>query len=123
MKEISGAYHYKWQELAIDAPLELLERRRIAGKRMMLAQVELKRGCHVATHAHESEQLACVLSGRMRFGLGAEGSPERREVVVQGGEVLHLPSNVPHSADALEDSVVLDVFSPVVDSTGIDRKS
>ena len=123
MKEISGAYHYKWHELAIDAPLELLERRRIAGKRMMLAQVELKRGCHVATHSHESEQLACVLSGRMRFGLGAEGSPERREVVVQGGEVLHLPSNVPHSADALEDSVVLDVFSPVVDSTGIDRKS
>ena len=123
MKEISGAYHYKWQELETDSPLDLLERRRIAGERMMLAQVLLQRGCHVPTHAHESEQLACVLSGRMRFGLGAEGTPERREVVVQGGEVLHLPSNVPHSADALEDSVVLDVFSPVIDATGIDRKS
>jgi len=123
MQEISGAYHYKWHELPIDAPLERLERHRIVGNRMMLARVALQRGCHVPTHAHESEQLACVLSGRMRFGLGAEGSPERREVVVQGGEVLHLPSNVPHSADALEDSVVLDVFSPVVDATGIDRKS
>jgi quercetin dioxygenase-like cupin family protein len=64
--------------------------------------------------------MSCIISGRLRFGLGAEGSPERREVTLGPGEVIHLPSNVPHSADALEETVVLDVFAPPSAGTGID---
>ena len=98
-----------------------LERRRVIGEQAMISHVTLHKGCMVPTHAHTNEQFCCVLSGRLRFGLGAEGSPERREVTVSAGEVLHLPSNLPHSAEALEETVVLDVFSPPSERTGIDQ--
>lgn len=110
-----------WETLASDSPMALLERRRIIGEKMMISRVRLHKGCDVPTHAHENEQFACILSGRLRFGIGAEGSPQRREVVVSAGEVLHLPSNVPHSAYAEEETLVLDLFSPPSAGTGIDR--
>ncbi|UCE04260.1 MAG: cupin domain-containing protein [Candidatus Latescibacterota bacterium] len=100
--------------------MEKLDRRRIIGKHVMLSDVLLHRGCVVPTHAHDNEQFALVLSGRIRFRIGAEGA-EQKELVLGAGEVLHLPSNVPHAAEALEDTRVLDVFSPVSDGTGIDR--
>lgn len=115
------AKHHRWTELPADRPMELLERRRIIGQQAMLSRVMLQKGCLVPTHAHANEQFACILSGALKFGIGAEGSPERREVVVRAGEVMVLPSNVPHSAEALEDTLVLDVFSPPSEKTGIDR--
>src|SRR3954453_17130999 len=108
----SGATHYIWEQLPSDNPLELLTRRRVTGKNAMLARVLLRKGCDGKTHAHDNEQFAYVLSGRVRFGVGAEGSAQRQDIVVGGGEVLHLPGNVPHSAFALEDSTILDIFSP-----------
>lgn len=111
---------HRWSELAKDCPMSLLERRRIIGEKAMLSQVLLKKGCDVPTHEHENEQFACIISGRLRFGIGAEGSPQRREVVVNAGEVLHLPGNVPHSAYAEEETLVLDIFSPPSATTGID---
>ena len=114
---------HRWPDLEADHPMALLERRRVMGQRMSVARVVLQKGCHVPTHHHESEQISMILSGRLRFGIGAEGSPQRREQVVSAGEVLVLPSNVPHSALAEEETVVLDVFSPPAMSTGIDRKS
>jgi quercetin dioxygenase-like cupin family protein len=101
--------------------MALLERRRLIGAQAMISHVTLFKGCFVPSHAHANEQFCCVLSGRLRFGLGAEGAPDRREVTVGAGEVLHLPSNLPHSAEALEDTVVLDIFSPPSQTTGIDR--
>src|SRR5262245_4027867 len=115
------ATRYRWSELKTDAPMDLLERRRVIGAQAMLSSVELRQGCAVPTHAHENEQFTCVLRGRLRFGLGAEGSAERRELEVGEGEVMHLPASVPHSAVALEDTWVLDVFSPPSEGTGIDR--
>jgi quercetin dioxygenase-like cupin family protein len=117
-----AARRYSWPELVPDRPMDLLERRRIIGAQAMLSQVALKKGCYVPTHSHENEQFACVISGKLRFGIGVEGSNDRREVVVGAGEVMHLPSNVPHSAEAMEDTLVLDVFSPPSEKTGIDRR-
>lgn len=116
------ARRISWSDLPSDRPMDLLERRRIIGDKAMLSQVSLKRGCFVPTHHHENEQFACVVSGKLRFGLGADGSNDRREVVVSAGEVMHLPSGVPHSAEAMEDTLVLDVFSPPSEKTGIDRR-
>lgn len=121
MHEARQAVEYRWDDLATDSPMALLERRRIIGEQAMLSRVLLRKGCSVPTHHHPNEQFACVLSGRIRFGLGAVGSPERRDVTLTAGEVIHFPSNVPHSADALEDTVVLDIFSPPSETTGIDR--
>ena len=101
--------------------MQLLSRRRIIGERMMISQVFLKKGCFVTTHAHANEQFACVMSGELRFGIGAEGAADRYEVNVKAGEVIHLPSNVPHSAEAVSDTEVLDLFSPPSQKTGIDQ--
>ena len=111
---------YRWSDLPLDNPMALLDRRRIIGEQAMISQVRLQRGCDVPTHAHENEQFAMVMSGRLRFGIGGSGGAQR-EVIVSAGEVLHLPANVPHSAYAEEDTVVLDLFSPPSEKTGIDR--
>ena len=113
---------YRWTELESDVPMERLSRRRIFGERVMLSHVRLERGCFVPTHQHENEQFACLLSGRMRFLIGEPGGVDAKELVLETGQVLHLPSFVFHAAEALEDSLVLDVFSPPSAATGIDRK-
>jgi quercetin dioxygenase-like cupin family protein len=121
MTSPEAATRYRWADLPQDRPMDLLQRRRVIGRLVMLSEVSLEKGCVVPTHAHENEQLCCVLSGRLRFGLGDEGSPQWRQVEVAGGEVLHLPSGVPHSAEALEQTLVIDIFSPPSETTGIDR--
>jgi quercetin dioxygenase-like cupin family protein len=88
---------------------DLLERRLITGDRMMLAHVYLKKGCIVPKHSHENEQLTYILEGALRFWIGEDGA----EVVdVRAGEVLHIPSNVWHKAEALEDTLDVDIFDP-----------
>src|SRR5207248_2129782 len=111
------ATRYCWNDLPGDRPMALLERRRVIGQRMMISRIFLEKGCAVPLHAHENEQVSCILSGRLLFRTGEGG---RDEVSVGAGEVLHLPSNLPHAADALEDTVVLDIFSPPSERTGID---
>jgi quercetin dioxygenase-like cupin family protein len=117
------AAHCTWKDLASDQPMERLERRRIIGEHAMISQVTLHEGCEVPMHAHSNEQFSCILSGRLRFEVadGPEGA--RRDILVCAGEVLHLPSNVPHGAFAEVDTVVLDIFSPPSETTGIDRSN
>jgi quercetin dioxygenase-like cupin family protein len=106
----SKATHIRWKEMAGERLNDKLERRFVTGQHLTLAQFFLARGCLVPTHQHESEQAAYVLQGRLRFRLGAGGG----EVIdVGANEVLLIPSGLPHSAEALEDSVVADSFSPV----------
>jgi quercetin dioxygenase-like cupin family protein len=87
----------------------VLDRRLVTGEHMMLAHVYLKKGCIVPRHRHENEQISYVLDGALRFWIGED---ESEEIVVRAGEVLHLPSNVWHKAEALEETVDVDVFSP-----------
>jgi len=105
----SQATHVRWNDLPRERLSERLERRFVTAQHLTLAQFFLTKGCLVPTHEHESEQFANVVSGKLRFRLGADGA----EVVdVAAGEMLMLPSHLPHSAEALEDSVVFDSFSP-----------
>jgi quercetin dioxygenase-like cupin family protein len=112
---------HTWSDLPTDRPMPLIERQRLIGEQMMISRVRLLKGFRVPTHQHANEQFAVVLSGLVRFGLGAEGTPERIERILTGGEVLQLPANVPHSAEALEESILLDLFSPPSETTGVDR--
>lgn len=107
-----AATRFNWNDVAEDNPIELLARRMITGEQMLVARVHLKKGCNVHTHHHVSEQMAVMISGHVRWGLGKEGSPERHEVEMRGGEVMWLPANVPHSVVALEDSEIIDILSP-----------
>lgn len=115
------AAHFDWTALASDQPIERLERRRVIGEHAMIAQVTLQQGCEVPMHAHPNEQFSCILSGRLRFEVADGPKGTRRDVIVRAGEVLHLPANVPHGAFAEVDTVVLDIFSPPSETTGIDR--
>jgi quercetin dioxygenase-like cupin family protein len=98
---------HRWDEIALDKITELMSQKIVAGDREMLAQIYLKRGALVPMHAHESEQMTYILQGALTFLVGGE------EITVREGEVLHIPSWMPHQAEALEDTFELDVFSPV----------
>lgn len=111
---------YSFSELPIDRPMPLLERRRVMGEKMMVSHITLRKGFKVATHSHANEQISIVVSGLLRFGIGDDAAPGRYTVDVAADQVIHLPSNVPHSAEAIEDTLVLDLFSPPSATTGID---
>jgi quercetin dioxygenase-like cupin family protein len=106
--QTSGTKFYRWNDMPIEKVTDMLSRRLIVAERMMLAQIYLKRGTIVPSHRHENEQLTYVVEGALRLWVG-----EDEEVFdVRAGEVLHIPSNVPHRAEALEDTLDVDVFSP-----------
>lgn len=100
---------YRWEEMPKERVSDLLERRLITGERMMLAHVYLQKGCVVPKHSHENEQITYILEGALRFWIGED---EGEEIIVRAGEVLHLPSHLPHKAEALEDTLDVDIFSP-----------
>jgi quercetin dioxygenase-like cupin family protein len=100
---------YRWDDMPKERVAEKFERRLVTGERVMLAHVYLKRGFVVPRHQHDNEQLTYILDGALRFWIGED---ESQELVVRAGEVLHLPSWVWHKAEALEDTLDVDVFSP-----------
>jgi len=101
--------HHRWSDMPKERVSDTLERRLITGERMMLTHVYLKKGCVVPRHSHHNEQLTYILEGALRFWIGED---EAETLVVRAGEVLHIPGNVPHKAEALEDTLDVDVFSP-----------
>jgi quercetin dioxygenase-like cupin family protein len=103
------ATHYRWDDLPKEALKPDLHRRLISTDRMMLAHVYLDAGAVVPKHAHENEQLTYILEGTLRFWLGDD---ESEQVDVHAGEVLHIPSNLPHRAEALEQTLDVDIFCP-----------
>jgi quercetin dioxygenase-like cupin family protein len=109
---VDAVRHEKWDDIPREVVTDDIARRLFTGERMMLAQVYLDKGAVVPWHSHENEQLTWIVSGVLRFLVGEEGSPDVRDIIVSAGEVLFIPSNVPHRAEALEDTVDVDIFSP-----------
>jgi quercetin dioxygenase-like cupin family protein len=109
MPAASHVTYYRWNDVPLETVTPMLDRKLITGERMMIAQVFLKMGCIVPKHSHENEQLTYIIEGALRFWIGEDGA----EVMdVHAGEVLHIPSHVPHKAEALVDTLDVDVFSP-----------
>src|SRR6476620_7283838 len=96
-----------WDSVPLETMSDMISRKIITGDKAMVAQVLLKKGAVVPEHFHESEQITYILQGALKFEL------EGKEVVVGAGQVLRIPSNVPHRAVALEDTLDLDIFSPL----------
>ena len=101
--------HYRWDDLPAEPLKGTITRKLVTGERMMIAHVYLKKGDEVPRHSHHNEQLTYILSGALHFWFGAE---EDSEITVRAGEVIVIPSNLPHRALALEDTLDVDVFSP-----------
>ncbi len=98
--------HIRWNDIEIEPLNPLLGRQMVTGDKLMLARVLLKKGCVVPEHSHENEQLTYILEGALKFWI------DGREIVVHAGEVLCIPAKLPHKAEAVEDTVDLDVFYP-----------
>lgn len=101
--------HFRWDDMPKEVVTDTISRRLITGDDMMLAHVYLDKGAIVPQHSHHNEQLTYIIEGALHFWIGADGA---EEIVVGAGEVLHIPSNVPHKAEALEDTLDVDIFSP-----------
>jgi quercetin dioxygenase-like cupin family protein len=95
-----------WHMIPLEELNPLLQRQFVVGQEIMVARVLLKKGCIVPQHSHHNEQLTYILDGALKFWIDGQ------EIVVHAGEVLCIPSTMPHKAEALEDTVDLDVFSP-----------
>ena len=98
--------HIPWRSIELEDLNPLLQRHFIVGQNIMLARVLLRKGCIVPEHSHHNEQITYILNGALKFWI------DGKEIVVRSGEVLTIPPHMPHKAEALEDTVDLDVFNP-----------
>jgi quercetin dioxygenase-like cupin family protein len=97
---------YEWDRIPREQLSPVFARQVIHSDTMTVARVYLKQGCAVPEHSHHNEQISMVEQGALKFVMGGV------ERVLRAGEVLRIPANVPHSAEAMEDSVAMDLFAP-----------
>ena len=95
-----------WNQVEREKLNDLIDREMVVGEKIMMARVMMKKGAHVPRHYHHNEQVTYILEGALKFAI------DGKEIVVKAGEVLCIPSNMPHEAWALEDTLDLDVFTP-----------
>jgi quercetin dioxygenase-like cupin family protein len=95
-----------WNTVELENLNPLLQRQMIVGQDIMVARVLMKKGCIVPEHSHHNEQVTYILEGALRFWI------DGKEIVVNAGEVLTIPPHMPHKAEALVETVDLDVFTP-----------
>jgi quercetin dioxygenase-like cupin family protein len=95
-----------WSDVEREELNPLLYRQLIVGQEVMLARILLKKGCIVPWHSHINEQLSSIFEGVLKFWI------DGKEIVVRAGEVLVIPPNMPHKAEALEDTLAIDTFHP-----------
>lgn len=98
--------HVPWHTVALEDLNPLLQRQFVVGQAIMVARILMKKGCTIPLHRHHNEQFSYILEGALKFWI------DGKEIVVNAGEVLTIPSNMPHKAEALEDTVDLDIFNP-----------
>jgi quercetin dioxygenase-like cupin family protein len=105
-KKPAKLQYSQWSAIPLEDLNPLLQRQFVVGQEIMLARVLLKKGCIVPEHSHHNEQLTYILEGALKFWI------DGKEIVVNAGETLCIPSNMPHKAEALTDTVDLDIFAP-----------
>ena len=98
--------YISWNQVEREKLNDLIDREMVVGEKIMMARVIMKKGAHVPLHYHHNEQVTYILEGALKFAV------DGKEIVVHAGEVLCIPSNMPHEAWALEDTLDLDVFTP-----------
>jgi quercetin dioxygenase-like cupin family protein len=102
-----AARHHRWVDIPSEHINDAIARRYITGDSVTIARFELKQGGVVPSHSHANEQVSIVLSGVLRFTIGGH------DTIVRAGEVMQIPGRVAHEVEVLEDTLVVDVFSPI----------
>lgn len=98
-----------WDKVPVEELTDKIRRQVVTGRNEMMARVLLDKGAVVHTHSHESEQITYIIEGAMRLMIGEP--PE--EVLLKAGQFIVIPPNAPHRAEVLEDTVDIDIFSPI----------
>lgn len=98
--------HVPWHAVELEDLNPLLQRQFVVGYDIMVSRIIMKKGCVVPLHSHHNEQFSYILEGALKFAI------DGKEIVVNAGEVLTIPPHMPHSAEALTNSVAIDVFNP-----------
>lgn len=104
---MQGMPVYDWEKLPEEQLNPRITRKVIHARNLTIARLKLLKDALVPEHSHVNEQVTTVERGALKFFM------EGGEQVVRAGESLTIPPNVPHKVEALEDSVAVDVFSPV----------
>lgn len=107
MAEKNELQYTGFDKIPVEALNPFIDRQFVHGEQAMLARLLLRKGALVPRHSHQNEQITYVLEGALRFTLG-----DGQVITVRSGELLVIPANLPHAAEALEDTVDLDVFAP-----------
>lgn len=102
----TGNMPYRWDGINKEQINSLFARQAIHGEHMTVARLEMSKGCTISPHSHHNEQISMVESGRVRFTV------DGKDVILTGGDTLHILPNLVHSAEALEDSIAVELFSP-----------
>lgn len=104
-----GTVHTSISDIKPDHFGENIKRQYISGKEEMLAFFTFKKGAVIPWHSHKAEQITHVLKGKLTFNVGND----KQQYHLKEGDVLVIPSNVPHQAVAETDVYEIDVFSPI----------
>src|SRR5438477_1915195 len=97
---------YDWNQLEAEQLNPRMRRKAIHTQNMTIARLEIQKSAVVPEHHHVNEQVATVERGALKFFI------DGREQIVRAGESLAIPPHMPHAVEALEDTVVVDIFSP-----------
>lgn len=103
---MTGPRKISWGDVEAENLSEKLSRKFVSSERMTIARLELKRGLDVPEHRHENEQISLVLEGELLIEMQGE------QISVRSGELIIIPSDVPHKVTVMEDTTSLDIFSP-----------
>jgi quercetin dioxygenase-like cupin family protein len=106
MDKPAASKHIRWDDVPVEHLNPLFDRQFVVGDRVMVARIAMKKGCAVPEHSHHNEQISHILAGSLRFFI------EGKQIVLHAGEFLFIPPHVPHAAEALEDSLAIDTFTP-----------
>ncbi|HUE21872.1 MAG TPA: cupin domain-containing protein [Bryobacteraceae bacterium] len=106
MIQYGAMQYYNWDLLEEEPLNALLGRKTIHAQNLTVARIRLMKGAVVPMHSHANEQISMLESGAVRFRIAGE------ERVLRAGDALVIPPDVPHTVEALEDSLAVDVFSP-----------
>ena len=98
--------HFKWDQIPAERLNDKFVRKLAWDGKIMVARTEVEQGYVVPLHAHDNEQITWVMSGKWRFKL------EGKTVDVGPNEMISIPANVPHTAEAVETLVAYDIFTP-----------
>jgi quercetin dioxygenase-like cupin family protein len=97
----------RWNDIEAERMNTLVGRKVMHTQNMTMAQLTMAKGAVVPEHHHINEQITTVVQGKLAFFTGG------KETIVQTGESLVIPPDVPHRVEALDDTVAIDIFAPV----------